>query len=79
MNEPIQEKVLKGKKIGMPVLVVTVLLYLAAIGLTIYGAIELENGKSPVLMIVGVAWLCLGWIPAPGFIPAGFRQVLEDF
>ena len=67
MENIIQEKVLKGKKIGMPVLLVTVILYLAALALTIYGAIEVENGKSPVFMIVGVAWLCIGWLPVPGF------------
>ncbi len=67
MNEPIKEKVLKGKKIGMPILILTVLLYLGAIALTIYGAIQVENGSSPVLLIIGVAWLCIGWIPVPGF------------
>jgi regulator of protease activity HflC (stomatin/prohibitin superfamily) len=67
MENIIQEKVLKGKKIGMPVLLVTVILYLAALALTIYGAIEVENGKSPVFMIIGVAWLCIGWLPVPGF------------
>ena len=66
MNEPIKEKVLSGKKIGMPVLFFTVLLYLAAIGLTIYGGIQLEDGGSPVFMVIGVAWLCVGWLPAPG-------------
>ena len=66
MNEPIKEKVLSGKKIGMPVLFFTVLLYLAAIGLTIYGAVLAEEGGSPLLMIVGIVWLCIGWLPAPG-------------
>ena len=66
MNEPIKEKVLSGKKIGMPVLFFTVLLYLAAIGLTIYGSILAEEGGSPLLMIVGIVWLCIGWLPAPG-------------
>ena len=67
MENNIQEKVLKGKKIGMPVLVVTVILYLAALALTIFGAIEVEEGKSPVLLVVGIAWLCIGWLPVPGF------------
>ena len=66
MNEPIKEKVLSGKKIGMPVLFFTVLLYLAAIGLTIYGAVLAEEGGSSLLMIVGIVWLCIGWLPAPG-------------
>ena len=67
MENNIQEKVLKGKKIGMPVLVVTVILYLAALALTIFGAIEVEEGKNPVLLVVGIAWLCIGWLPVPGF------------
>ena len=60
-----EEKIFKGKKNGMLVLLLTILLYAAAIGGVILCAIALETGVS-VLEIIGliicVAYLCLGWI-----------------
>ena len=60
------EIVLGKKKNGMAVLIVTVTLYLAALALTVCGAEALENGGSPLLFIIGLVWLCIGWIPLPG-------------
>jgi len=67
MNE-IKEKVLKAKN-GMVILVLTSLLLLAAIGLVIYGAFLLEAENYVLgtpLMVVGIALLCIGWIPYIG-------------
>ena len=56
------EIVLSKKKNGMFVLVVLIILYVAAIGLTVFGGIKLDNGENPVLFIIGLAWVMVGWI-----------------
>lgn len=61
------EKILNKKKNGMAVLLVTVALHLLAIGAVIYGAILEEQGEGIVLLIIGVVYLCIGWIVIPGF------------
>ncbi len=65
------EIVLSNKKNGMAVLFLTVLLYLAAIGLVIFSGVSLYNGTLPtvlasVLLGIGIVWLCVGWIPFCG-------------
>ncbi len=62
----LQEKIFTTKKNGMLVLILTVILYLAAIACCIYGGIMMETGSSPVLFIIGIVWVCLGWIPFLG-------------
>ena len=60
-----KEKVLKGKKSGMAVLIITVLLYLAAIVGVILSGISLDAGNSvlgTIGMIVSVTYVSLGWI-----------------
>ena len=63
-----EEKLLTTKKNGMSVLLVTVLLYLAAIPLCMLGsAMTGADGVGVVLagtalMIVSILWLVLGWI-----------------
>lgn len=61
-----KEKLVTTKKYGMPVLLITLLLYLAAIGLCIYGGILLSRGHSPLMLIISIVWLCLGWLPLCG-------------
>lgn len=60
------EKLLTTKKNGMLVLLVTLLLYLAAVALCIFGSIRLSNGHSPVLLVLSIIWLCVGWLPLCG-------------
>ncbi|MCI5801231.1 MAG: SPFH domain-containing protein [Oscillospiraceae bacterium] len=60
------ERALDRKKNGLAALVLTVLLYLAALGATIWGAVLVENSGAPWLMVGGVVWLSLGWIPLLG-------------
>ena len=57
------EKILNNRKNGMPVMIVTVLLYAAAIAGCIFGGIAVDHGNSPVLLVVSIIWLCIGWIP----------------
>ena len=60
------EKILNNRKNGMPAMIVTILLYAAAIAGCIFGGIALDQGNSPVLLIVSIIWLCIGWIPLCG-------------
>ncbi len=63
-----EEKPAKARA-GMPVLILTVLLYLAALGVTIYGAILMDSnapGWGIALLVIGVLWLCIGFIPFLG-------------
>lgn len=57
-----EEKILKGKKNGMPMLLCILLLYAVAIAGTIFGAIMVEDGKSPVILIISLILIGLGWI-----------------
>ncbi len=62
-----QEKILKKRKNGMLVLILTVLLYIAAIvGIVVGGTRMEETGSVPILFIVSVAYVCIGWIVIPG-------------
>lgn len=60
-----QEKIYKGKKNGMRVMVSVLLLYLAAIGGFIVSGISLDKKVTPgavALMAVCAAWALTGWI-----------------
>ena len=50
----------------MIVLVVTSLLYLAAVAGCIFGGMMVSDGYSPALLVVSIIWLCIGWIPYCG-------------
>jgi regulator of protease activity HflC (stomatin/prohibitin superfamily) len=60
------EKVLDKKKNGMSVLLLTILLLALAVACVIYGGISMENGGSPVIFVVGMVVVCVGWIPLIG-------------
>ena len=61
-----KEIVLSQRKNGMLVMLLTLLGLLLAIGCIIGGAIVLDGDGSPVLFILGMVWLLLGWIPLCG-------------
>ena len=61
-----KEKVLSNKKNGMALMILFIALYGAALFGCIYGGILLGNGGSPLLMIIGIIWLGIGWIPFMG-------------
>ena len=62
------EKNLNNKKNGMPMLLLFILLYLAALALMIFSAVQLDDGRLGFLplLILGVLWLLGGWIPFCG-------------
>ena len=65
------EIVLKNKKNGMAVLVLTTVLYLAGVAAAIFGGVSTEEGIIPfapslALLIVGLIWVAIGWIPFLG-------------
>ncbi len=63
-----EEKILTTKKSGMPVLLLTVLLYIAAIPLCILGFTMAEEGSGGLVLpgtalaVVSILWLAFGWI-----------------
>ncbi len=59
------EKIYKGKKNGMAVLIISILLYAAAIAGVVLSGISLDAGESVLAGIgmgISVLYLCLGWI-----------------
>lgn len=72
-----KEIVLKNRKNGMVVLLLTVLLYLAALGGCIWSGVLMEQGVNTVVwLVISVVWLCLGWIPAVGLRVLGPQEAL---
>ena len=61
-----QEKVLNKKKIGMPMLLLSILWSLVSIGVFVFGVVLVENTENPVFLIVGLALLATCWIPYLG-------------
>lgn len=61
-----QEKVLNNKKHGMAALLITTVIYIAAIAGCIFGGIIMETQGSPVLFAVSMVWICIGWMPYLG-------------
>ncbi|MEG2146306.1 MAG: SPFH domain-containing protein [Lachnospiraceae bacterium] len=57
-----EEKVLKNKKNGMMFMLLFIVLYIAAVGTIIIGAV----GEYTFLLIAGIIWACIGWIPLLG-------------
>ncbi len=60
------EKIYTTKKHGMAALIISVLLLIAAIAGMIGGGIMLENEQSPVLFVISIAYLAVGFIPFAG-------------
>ncbi len=65
-----KEIIYSGKKNGMAMLLLTIVAYLAAIGVTIVGAMLIEAemvALGVVALVIGIIWLCIGWFPFCGF------------
>lgn len=61
-----EEKLYQGKKNGMLVLSISILLYVVATLTTIFSAIALEKESSvlnTVVLVISIIYLSLGWIP----------------
>lgn len=61
-----KEQLLHNKKNGMAVLLLSLLIYAAAITGTIIGSFRLNDDKSPALLIVSIAILSTAWLLWPG-------------
>ena len=61
-----EERILSNKKHGMLVLILTVIISVASVVGTVFGAILLEEEGNPILFIISLIVLCVGWIPALG-------------
>lgn len=61
-----KEKVLTNRKNGMAVLLIFLLLYIAAIAGTVVGGIIVAGNGLPILLIISIIWLVVGWIPFCG-------------
>ena len=62
MNENIKEKEIRGHKNGMAALILISAAYIAAIALMIYGGAAIDNGAGPILFIVCLIYVCVGWV-----------------
>ncbi|MBE6575698.1 MAG: SPFH domain-containing protein [Ruminococcaceae bacterium] len=73
-----EEKILSGKKNGMAVMLVTILLYLAAIVGAVFGGMMMDEGMVAglILLVISVAYLCLGWLVIPGLKILGPQEAL---
>lgn len=61
-----EEKVIRGKRTGMLVLLLSLVIYGLAITGTVIGGIMADTGKNPALLIVSIIFLCVTWILWPG-------------
>ena len=71
-----EDRILSGKKNGMPVLLLTLALYIAAVAGVIFGAMRIDGGRGPLLFIVSMAYVALGWIPLCGLKVVGPQEAL---
>ena len=71
-----EEKILKTKKNGMPILILSLLLYAAAIAGAVIGGFLIKDGKNPALLIVYVIILCTAWLLWPGLRVIGPQEAL---
>ena len=61
-----KEKILTTRKLGLPVLLLTILLFVLSILGCVFGGLILVDGGSPALMIFSIVVMCLCWLPLPG-------------
>lgn len=72
-----QEKILKARR-GLPVLIVSILLYFLAVAAVIAGGYLLESGHSStigtILLVIGIIYLVFGFIPFIGLKILGPKE-----
>ena len=61
-----QEKVLQNKQNGMLVMLATILGMVLSFVLIIVGGIHSTDEAPHALLLIGLVWFCLGWIPLSG-------------
>ena len=57
-----EEKILKRKKNGMLVLILSIVICAAAIFGIVAGGMMVDAGKNPALLIISIVCLCLVWL-----------------
>lgn len=62
----IEEKVIQGSQNGMLVLIGTLIMYALAITGCSIGAMKMAKGENPILFIISLVVICVGWIILPG-------------
>ena len=60
------EKIIDNHKNGMPVMLALIAAYCAAIAAVIFGGINMDAGGGIALFVVGIVWICVGWLPMLG-------------
>ena len=60
------EKILTDKKNGMPMLLLILILYVGVVALCFAGAAVLGDDDGIPLLVIGILWMCVGWIPLCG-------------
>ncbi len=75
-----QEKVISSNKNGMAVMLLVIAGYIAGIALIVFGGITLDGGENTVLgtvlLVAGIIWACIGWIPFCGLKVVGPQEAL---
>ena len=61
-----QEKVLQNKQNGMLVMLATILGMVLSFVLIIVGALHSTDEAPHALLLIGMVWFCIGWIPLSG-------------
>jgi len=60
------EKIIGQKKNGMAAMILIILEYLLGVAVTVCGGFVLKDTDNPALLIAGIVWLVIGWIPFLG-------------
>ena len=61
-----EEKILNKKKNGMAILLLSLVIYAAAIAATVIGGMMADAGKNPALVVIGIIVLATAWLLWPG-------------
>ena len=60
------ETLLSNHKNGMPVMLALIAAYCSAIACMVVGGINMDTAGGIVLFVVGIVWVCIGWLPMLG-------------
>ncbi len=68
LKKNMKEKILNNRKNGMGMMLLFLVLYISAIGLIVLGGFASRYGTAAavVMIVVGIIWVVLGWIPFCG-------------
>lgn len=70
------EIILSKRKNGMLVMLLTAALYIASLVGVVFGGMMMDAGRSPVLFVVCIIWVFIGWIPFLGLKVIGPQEAL---